>query len=530
MPMTLAGLLADATAKRERLAAGIEAIQADIKRIRAASPLDGDALGRAQRSLSDAQAELRQHDRDVERLTADQLRDAAIARLQNSIAPAGSTRSDIIAGLKATLRTTLDELNQATDPDTRARLDAEIDVIESRLGELADDEQRDAAIAAMQNDTPESEVGVPAPGSNTERGNTVPKQNGPVFIRSHDRKPAAVERGRSWSDHEIVREYAEANAQRDALTKAQYGGIGQMVRALTTSSGSAIVPTEWSTSIIDRARNIARVLQAGAQLVPMDAKVVQIGRLTADPTAAFRTEGSTITPSDPSFDNVTLTAQTMSVLTVGSMEWFQDAENADSLVENAIAQAIALQLDLVALYGSITSGAGSINLPTPPNPRGVLGALLAQLPTNVLGAAANGTALTATSAYGELTDTVYQVKNGNEEPNAVIMSPRLGAKYARSYDTTGQPVAVPPALADLPRLESKQIPSYTQGTMTNVATDVFAGDFSQLLIGQRLDLSIQVLTERYAENGQVGIVAHWRGDVGVARPTAFAVYRALGGV
>jgi hypothetical protein len=28
-----------------------------------------------------------------------------------------------------------------------------------------------------------------------------------------------------------------------------------------------------------------------------------------------------------------------------------------------------------------------------------------------------------------------------------------------------------------------QIPSYRQGTMSNVATDVFLGDFTQMLIG-----------------------------------------------
>jgi predicted phage gp36 major capsid-like protein len=39
-------------------------------------------------------------------------------------------------------------------------------------------------------------------------------------------------------------------------------------------------------------------------------------------------------------------------------------------------------------------------------------------------------------------------------------------------------------------------------------TDVFAGDFTQLLIGQRLDLTVQALVERYAELGQIGIIAH----------------------
>jgi HK97 family phage major capsid protein len=60
--------------------------------------------------------------------------------------------------------------------------------------------------------------------------------------------------------------------------------------------------------------------------------------------------------------------------------------------------------------------------------------------------------------------------------------------------------------------------------------DLFVGDFAQLIIGQRLGLQVQALTERYAELGQIGIIAHWRGDIGLARPRAFAVYRYLKGV
>jgi HK97 family phage major capsid protein len=65
--------------------------------------------------------------------------------------------------------------------------------------------------------------------------------------------------------------------------------------------------------------------------------------------------------------------------------------------------------------------------------------------------------------------------------------------------------------------------------MTNRATDLICGDFSQLLIGQRMAIELRSLTERYAENGQVAFLAYWRGDVQVARPKAFSVYRYLQG-
>lgn len=367
------------------------------------------------------------------------------------------------------------------------------------------------------------------PGMNNLRQRAGTAESGPRWVRTHDFRPATVARGQRFADHELVAEHAARRSAPDSAVVGQHGSLGQLVRAMTTTSGSAVVPTVWAGDIIDRARNLAAVLQAGAEIVPMDAKTVNIGRLTGDPTAAFRAEGSTITASDPTFDNVTLDSKSMSALVVGSLEWFQDADNVDEIVSNAIAQAFATQLDLVALYGSITSGAGSINLPTPPNPRGVLGTLNAVATSSVLGGEVNGTAQTAASYYNELLDLIYTPRSFNEEPSALIYNSKLGLQYAKAYDTTGQPLQAPADVSGIPRFSSNQVPSYTQGLMVNRATDVFAGDWSQLLIGQRLDFTIQTLTERYAENGQVGIVAHWRGDVGVARPRAFAVYKALQG-
>jgi len=56
------------------------------------------------------------------------------------------------------------------------------------------------------------------------------------------------------------------------------------------------------------------------------------------------------------------------------------------------------------------------------------------------------------------------------------------------------------------------------------------GDWTQLLVGQRLDFTLHRLNERYADAGQISFVMHWRGDFGVARSSAFAVYKALTGV
>lgn len=97
----------------------------------------------------------------------------------------------------------------------------------------------------------------------------------------------------------MVDDYRRALKDAERVVVEQHGSLGNLVRSMSTTSGSAIVPTIWAGNIIDRARKASAVLKAGAQVVPMDAKTVQIGRITADPTAAFRTEAAPSPPAIP---------------------------------------------------------------------------------------------------------------------------------------------------------------------------------------------------------------------------------------
>src|SRR5258707_5671871 len=102
-----------------------------------------------------------------------------------------------------------------------------------------------------------------------------------------------------------------------------------------------------------------------------------MGRLTTDPAAAFRAEGSAITPADPVFDSVQLTATSLTCLTVASLEFMQDAVNADATIEEAIAKSMALALDLNCIYGGITTRAEGVSPANPPNLLGILAEPLA---------------------------------------------------------------------------------------------------------------------------------------------------------
>jgi HK97 family phage major capsid protein len=343
---------------------------------------------------------------------------------------------------------------------------------------------------------------------------------------------AGVDRGESYASHPAVQAEIARHSERDKLITGMHGSLGQQIRALTTTGASAVVPTSWSAELIDLARNQSAIMRAGAVTVPMPTKVVEVGRLTADPTTNWHGEGaSDISASDPSFDNVTLTAKTLTALVVGSLEWFQDAANAGSVVENALAKAMALQLDLIGLYGGndgSTYGTQGVDLSSALIPKGILVNTATNAAANLLGNATDGTTLTAATPFNELLDAVYAPQLVNEQPNAYLVNPLFAKQLAQTYDANYQPLRLPADLASMTRYVTNQVATYDQGTGHD-QSDVFVGDFSKLLVGVRQEVSLKVLDQRYAEVGNIAVLATWRGDFAVARDGAFSVYVALGG-
>lgn len=265
---------------------------------------------------------------------------------------------------------------------------------------------------------------------------------------------------------------------RAAMEEASIGG------------GGATVPDYLFTSLIDRMRARTVCIKAGAKTVPLQTLKTSIARLTGDPTAGWRLENAAIAESAASFDRVTFTANSLAVLVKVSRELLEDSVNLNEALTNAFAQSMAISLDKAALVGSGTA----------PEPRGIW---------NTTGV----NALTAGAlTYDLLLDALLAMKNANAaDPTAVAMTPAEWRTLQGLKDSTGQPLRPPVALESLPVLSS-----------TNMgANQAIMGDFSQLLIGVRTGLRIELLTERFADSHQYAFIAHLRADVQLAQPAAF---------
>lgn len=277
----------------------------------------------------------------------------------------------------------------------------------------------------------------------------------------------------------------------------------------TLSAGGYAVPTPLAAGIIDRARALARVFQAGARTVPMESQTLSLARLTGDPTASWVAENGAITASDATLDQVKFSAFTLVSLVRASRQLIEDSQNISDALDNAFAQIIALEIDRVALRGAGTT-----------EPLGVLGTTGVQS----VSMGTNGGTLTS---WDKVNNAYRLVRDANFEPNgSMILAPRTVESIDNMKDTTNQPLRRPPSLENATLLSTTQVPvTDTQGTATN-ASAIYLGDWSQVVVGVRSQLSI-TLQERYSDNFQLGFMVAWRGDVQLFHPEGLAVVKGI---
>lgn len=304
-------------------------------------------------------------------------------------------------------------------------------------------------------------------------------------------------------------------------------GFGQYVKAMvmgtdrpdvraalsegTDSAGGYTVPTYLMGQLIDLMRAQTVVVQADALTVPLETQQTTIARLASDPQAAWRLENAAVAQGDPTFEAVTFEAHSLAVLVKVSRELLEDSVNLDAALLNAFAGAMAVKTDQAALFGTDTA----------PEPRGVFNTS----GINEVSMGANGDQL---DNWGKVLDTLLELKLDNAaDPSAMVMAPRTWRTIEGFTDTTGQPLRAPVSIERIPRLSTTLVPVDQTHGMANNASPIIVGDFSQMMLGVRSGLRVEVLRERFADNLQYAFLAHLRFDVQLAQPKAFAALKGI---
>ncbi len=279
----------------------------------------------------------------------------------------------------------------------------------------------------------------------------------------------------------------------------------------TGSAGGWFVTPQLSSYVIDLARNASCVLQAGAWTLPVETAEITLVKVLTDPTGYWVAEGTEITESEGTFGPVKMKMIVLGALVRVSRALLEDAPNSGKVIESQLAAALGLELDRVCLLGD------GVN-----EPKGL--EHCANINTYSMGA--NGAALTNFDPFSYASEYIY---TDNGIPGAVIYAPRTGGNLDRLKEaTTNAPLGAPESFKNLAKFQTNQIPiTQTQGT-SSVASSAFVGDYKNIVIGMRRQLSIDVAPSGIGSGAkdvfstvEVLIRGYLRVDVAVLREEHF---------
>lgn len=217
---------------------------------------------------------------------------------------------------------------------------------------------------------------------------------------------------------------------------------------------------------------------------------------------------------------MTLTARTLAVLTRLSYELFQDLTPAGAeIIERELIQSLAVELDRVALRGTGTA----------PEPRGVLNQTGVTTLTNGVAGTAFG--------WAQVVNLLAAVQANGFDPTAIITNPRTVKSAALLADTTNQPLVAPALATSVPMLLTRQVPITLTVGASSDCSELYAGQWDQLVVGFRPQVSIAVQRsggpagmvgvkasqERYIDTMQIGLLSFLRADIALLHGEAFAV-------
>lgn len=286
----------------------------------------------------------------------------------------------------------------------------------------------------------------------------------------------------------------------------------RVMSGATNASGGALVPPEMETAIIDL-RDQYGVARKLAKVRPMASDTLNIPRRKTGLTAAFMTDvdGSGFSSSDKSWDSVNLVAKKLGVLSRVSRDLVDDAIiNVVDDLSQEMAYAFAVKEDDCLINGDGTSTYGGMQ-GFIPKLEGTAYKSRVALTTNhdtfaevdatdlvnVMGAVATyaksgAVWICSETAKSVIFDRLKATAGGN-----TVQSLASGA----SGEYLGYPI-----------FTSEKMPVVTT-TLVNKVMFLFGRPDLASSMGARRGIEVQVLQERYAELGQLGIIASERFDI-----------------
>lgn len=201
----------------------------------------------------------------------------------------------------------------------------------------------------------------------------------------------------------------------------------EQFKALSTKTGSVLVPTELSATIIDLARPMMAL--SDIPIIPMDSNNLTIAKIVNDPVINFKGELEKAELSDMTFGAVELKSKTIYGLMKISLEMLDSAKNIDGVITNAMAKALAQGIDKNGLYGD-----GELS------PKGIL------TYENINIVESEGV---ETSKYSSFVKGIGAITKANGIPTTMSFNSDIDTELGLLTDTLGQPLNMPKKVEEL---------------------------------------------------------------------------------
>jgi len=288
-------------------------------------------------------------------------------------------------------------------------------------------------------------------------------------------------------------------------------------------SGGYIVPSIYIAELIELLRAEAIVMALGATTLPdLQGSPVLIPRQSAGATGYWVAENQSIGASDFTLEQLSLTPKKVGALVKLSNSLIKLANpSAEGLVRRDISSAIALQIDLKAMRG-LGSSNQPLGIGATPN-------------INIVAIGATGGTLT----WDHLLDMEYSLAEDNALKGKLgyAIHPALKRKLMKqkvaqfSGQTEGAYVVSPlteslfQVWLGYPYKMTTQIPiTLTKSSGTNL-TEVYFGNWSELIIGQwgGMEIALSTETSDAFEKDQTWVRILQEVDIAVRHPQSFCL-------
>jgi len=283
-----------------------------------------------------------------------------------------------------------------------------------------------------------------------------------------------------------------------------------VTRALTGGSGSGagFAPNEYSTIVFEYLRAKSVLMAAGAEVIQTTHRAMTFPRITAGATAAWVSEGGTITAADPTADTVTATPRKAAALTQISNELIFDSTPGilDSVGRDLVSQ-VALLMDLGFFEGTGTA----------PQPTG-----LKNVSGISTGTASGANGSTVTLDY--VASGIAALQQANGSATAIVMNPKLWGTIAALKDTAGRYLSQATSTSISAQTQNQLfgVPVYLTSQLSQTETkgsssitgSIYVLDAPQIKIVMRSDYAnLEVDRSRLFNSDQTEIKVTMRADV-----------------